>query len=90
MLGENVVRRIALDDTESLVRGQIVKDSVDPFIAPVGPDTLKNRSIVTKSNSSNHTEAPEIVEMNVNQSILEPGIKDVDLPALHTIEETTG
>merc|ERR1712080_443855 len=37
--------------------------------------------IVTKTKSPIHTEAPEFVEMSVNQEILETGIKVVDLLA---------
>merc|ERR1711868_68086 len=37
--------------------------------------------IETKSKAAIHTEAPEFVEMNVNQEILETGIKVVDLLA---------
>ena len=36
-LGESTVRTIARDDTEALVRGQIVLDSGAPVKVPVGP-----------------------------------------------------
>ncbi|KRY18679.1 ATP synthase subunit beta, mitochondrial [Trichinella patagoniensis] len=39
-LGENVVRTIAMDGTEGLVRGQEVVDSGSPIKIPVGPGTL--------------------------------------------------
>src|SRR5579872_4187316 len=39
-LGENVVRTIAMDTTEGLVRGQPVIDTGGPIIVPVGPATL--------------------------------------------------
>ena len=39
-LGENVVRTIAMDSTEGLVRGQPVVDTKKPITVPVGPVTL--------------------------------------------------
>merc|ERR1712033_52318 len=92
-LGENVVRTIAMDGTEGLVRGQNVIDMGDPISVPVGPETLgrimnvigeaidERGPIETKTKSPIHTEAPEFVEMSVNQEILETGIKVVDMLA---------
>ena len=39
-LGENVVRTIAMDGTEGLVRGQPCADTGGPITIPVGPATL--------------------------------------------------
>lgn len=39
-LGGNNVRTIALDSTEGLIRGQGVKDTGNPIMVPVGPETL--------------------------------------------------
>jgi len=39
-LGENVVRTIAMDGTEGLVRGNEVVDSGDSIKIPVGPECL--------------------------------------------------
>src|SRR5215813_8630558 len=39
-LGENVVRTIAMDTTDGLVRGTQVVDSGGPITMPVGPETL--------------------------------------------------
>ena len=39
-LGENMVRTIAMDATEGLVRGQEVTDNGSPIQVPVGPGTL--------------------------------------------------
>merc|ERR1712002_911650 len=92
-LGENVVRTIAMDGTEGLVRGQAVVDTNAPISIPVGEETLgrimnvigkpidERGPIETKSVSPIHTEAPEFVEMSVQQEILETGIKVVDLLA---------
>jgi len=92
-LGENVVRTIAMDGTEGLVRGQAVHDTDAPISIPVGEQTLgrimnvigepidERGPIETKSKAPIHTEAPEFVEMSVNQEILETGIKVVDMLA---------
>ena len=39
-LGESVVRTIAMDSTDGLVRGQKVADKGEPISMPVGPETL--------------------------------------------------
>merc|ERR1711976_165579 len=39
-LGENTVRTIAMDGTEGLIRGQVVNDTGNPIMIPVGPETL--------------------------------------------------
>ncbi|XP_013407027.1 ATP synthase subunit beta, mitochondrial [Lingula anatina] len=92
-LGENTVRTIAMDGTEGLVRGQEVVDTGNPISIPVGPQTLgrimnvigepidERGPIGSKKFAPIHAEAPEFVEMSVNQEILETGIKVVDLLA---------
>merc|ERR1712180_211581 len=92
-LGENVVRAIAMDGTEGLVRGQKVVDTGGPISIPVGPETLgrimnvigepidERGPIETETKAAIHTEAPEFVEMSVTQEILATGIKVVDLLA---------
>ena len=39
-LGESTVRTVAMDASEGLVRGQIVKDTGSPIMVPVGEATL--------------------------------------------------
>ncbi len=39
-LGEHVVRAVAMDTTDGLVRGQEVTDTGAPITVPVGPETL--------------------------------------------------
>src|ERR1700719_2906149 len=39
-LGENIVRTVAMDTTDGLVRGAEVADSGGPIMMPVGPETL--------------------------------------------------
>uniref|UniRef100_A0A914LP20 ATP synthase subunit beta n=1 Tax=Meloidogyne incognita TaxID=6306 RepID=A0A914LP20_MELIC len=92
-LGDNVVRTIAMDGTEGLIRGQEVIDTGDPIKIPVGPETLgrimnvigepidERGPIAAKNFAPIHAEAPEFVEMNVEQEILVTGIKVVDLLA---------
>ncbi|TKR78234.1 hypothetical protein L596_019073 [Steinernema carpocapsae] len=92
-LGDNVVRTIAMDGTEGLVRGQDVVDTGDPIKIPVGPETLgrimnvigepidERGAISSKHFAPIHAEAPEFVDMSVEQEILVTGIKVVDLLA---------
>ncbi|KAF7629204.1 ATP synthase subunit beta [Meloidogyne graminicola] len=91
--GDNVVRTIAMDGTEGLIRGQEVIDTGDPIKIPVGPETLgrimnvigepidERGPIAAKNFAPIHADAPEFVEMNVEQEILVTGIKVVDLLA---------
>ena len=82
-----------MDGTEGLVRGQVVVDTGDPIKIPVGAETLgrimnvigepidERGPIGSKNFSPIHADAPEFVEMNVEQEILVTGIKVVDLLA---------
>ncbi|KAL5006545.1 hypothetical protein ScPMuIL_015351 [Solemya velum] len=92
-LGENTVRTIAMDGTEGLVRGNVCTDVGTPIRIPVGPATLgriinvigepidERGPVKTEHYAAIHAEAPEFVEMSVQQEILETGIKVVDLLA---------
>merc|ERR1711893_389070 len=92
-LGENTVRTIAMDGTEGLVRGNVVADTGNPIMIPVGPETLgriinvigepidERGPIETDKRQAIHAEAPEFQEMSVEQEILVTGIKVVDLLA---------
>merc|ERR1712001_608333 len=92
-LGENTVRTIAMDGTEGLIRGQVVNDTGNPIMIPVGPETLgriinvvgdpidERGPIKTDKRQAIHAEAPEFDEMSVEQEILVTGIKVVDLLA---------
>ncbi|UYV73640.1 ATP5B [Cordylochernes scorpioides] len=91
--GENTVRTIAMDGTEGLVRGNVVVDSQSPIKIPVGPETLgriinvigepidERGPVNTDKYAAIHAEAPEFVDMSVEQEILVTGIKVVDLLA---------
>merc|ERR1712062_614551 len=92
-LGENTVRTIAMDGTEGLIRGQVVNDTGNPIMIPIGPETLgriinvigdpidERGPIPTDKRQSIHAEAPDFDDMSVEQEILVTGIKVVDLLA---------
>ncbi|CAO2198727.1 unnamed protein product [Urochloa humidicola] len=92
-LGENMVRTIAMDGTEGLVRGQRVLNTGSPITVPVGRATLgrimnvigepidEKGDIKTNHFLPIHREAPAFVEQATEQQILVTGIKVVDLLA---------
>ncbi len=92
-LGESVVRTIAMDSTEGLVRGQPVKDTGGPIMMPVGPATLgrilnvvgrpvdERGPVVSDRYAPIHRPAPAFVEQSTQVEIFETGIKVVDLLA---------
>ena len=92
-LGESVVRTIAMDSTEGLVRGQTVTNTGAPISVPVGPETLgRIMNVIGEPvdevgpvNSTLrrgiHQEAPSYVEQSTEGQILVTGIKVVDLLA---------
>ncbi|EME85284.1 uncharacterized protein MYCFIDRAFT_213800 [Pseudocercospora fijiensis CIRAD86] len=92
-LGENVVRCIAMDGTEGLVRGQTATDSGSPIMIPVGPGTLGRIINVTgdpidergpikhEKKLPIHQEAPSFVDQSTSAEVLVTGIKVVDLLA---------
>jgi len=92
-LGDNTVRTIAMDGTEGLVRGQPVTDIGTPIKIPVGSATLgriinvigdpidERGPVNAEDFAPIHADAPPFTDMNVEQQILETGIKVVDLLA---------
>ncbi|MDL1970872.1 MAG: F0F1 ATP synthase subunit beta [Candidatus Desulfofervidaceae bacterium] len=90
-LGDNVVRCIAMDITDGLVRGMPVKDTGNPVMIPVGKEVLGRvlnvvgrpvdglGPVQAKEYYPIHKEAPELVEQEVTVQVLETGIKVVDL-----------
>lgn len=92
-LGNSVVRCIAMDSTDGLVRGMKVVDTNGPISVPVGNETLGRifnvlgDAIDGKGNLDSakhmpiHREAPKLDELSDNVEILETGIKVVDLLA---------
>ncbi|HEY5764682.1 MAG TPA: F0F1 ATP synthase subunit beta, partial [Candidatus Deferrimicrobiaceae bacterium] len=92
-LGDNVVRCVAMDSTEGLVRGMDAVDTGGPITIPVGPETLgrimnvigdpvdEMGEIVTKKRYPIHRHPPSFEDQSTNVEILETGIKVVDLLA---------
>src|SRR5712672_1656156 len=92
-LGENVVRTIAMDTTDGLVRGAEVVDTGSPIMMPVGPETLgrilnvvgepvdERGPVITNRRLPIHRPAPEFVDQSTEAEILVTGIKVVDLLA---------
>ena len=90
-LGENVVRCIAMDTTDGLVRGQEVTDTGAAISVPVGPETLgrifdvigepidDQKQVKTKKRYPIHREAPEFVDQATQTEQLVTGIKVIDL-----------
>jgi ATP synthase F1 beta subunit len=92
-LGEGLVRCIALDATDGLVRGQPVSDLGGPISIPVGTGTLGRimnvvgdpidgrGEIQHKVKWPIHREPPAFTEQNVTSDLLVTGVKVVDLLA---------
>ena len=92
-LGENMVRTIAMDGTDGLVRGQEVTDTGSQIRMPVGPETLgrimnvigepidERGPIGASDTMPIHAEAPLFVDQSTESSILITGIKVIDLLA---------
>merc|ERR1712178_73611 len=90
-LGENTVRTIAMDATEGLTRGQEVKDMDAPIAVPVGPEMLgrivnvlgepidEQGPLGNKSTLPLHADPPSFTDQETKASLLETGIKVVDL-----------
>jgi F-type H+-transporting ATPase subunit beta len=92
-LGENIVRAIAMDTTDGIVRGTKVKDTGKPITVPVGRkvlgrimnvigDPIDNRGEVSvKKHLPIHREAPALKDQSTTSEILVTGIKVIDLLA---------
>ena len=90
-LGNNVVRTIAMDATEGLVRGMPVTDTGKEIQVPVGIGALgriinvvgrpvdEMGPIKSDKLMSIHRSAPPFVDQNTKVEVLETGIKVVDL-----------
>jgi F-type H+-transporting ATPase subunit beta len=92
-LGEGMVRAIAMDSTDGLVRGMAVKNTGAPITVPVGEACLgrilnvvgepvdEAGPVVTDHYSPIHKPAPLYVDQNPNVEVFETGIKVIDLLA---------
>jgi F-type H+-transporting ATPase subunit beta len=90
-LGDNVVRCIAMDITDGLVRGMTAKDAGGPITVPVGKECLGRilnvvgrpvdglGPVVAETNMPIHREAPTFLEQDTSVHVLETGVKVIDL-----------
>ena len=90
-LGDNVVRCIAMDITDGLVRGMAAKDTGAPIMVPVGKECLGRilnvvgrpvdglGPIDAKNMMPIHRDAPTFLEQNTSVHVLETGVKVIDL-----------
>jgi F-type H+-transporting ATPase subunit beta len=92
-LGENTVRCIAMDTTEGLARGIMVKNTGGPIQVPVGKQTLgrilnvvgqpvdERGPVKATQYCPIHREPPGFVDQDVRTQTFETGIKVIDLLA---------
>lgn len=92
-IGDSSVRCIAMDSTDGLVRGTLVRDTGKPIQVPVGKGTLgrimnvigepvdEMGKIKSEEFSSIYKDAPRFEDQSTERSILVTGIKVVDLLA---------
>lgn len=92
-LGDNVVRCVAMDSTEGLVRGTAVRDTNAPICTPVGAGTLGRiidvigrpvdelGPIKCDEQWPIHRSAPKFEDQATKKELFETGIKVIDLLA---------
>ncbi|MDN6626779.1 MAG: F0F1 ATP synthase subunit beta, partial [Pisciglobus halotolerans] len=93
-LGNGVVRCIAMESTDGLQRNMLVRQTGSSITVPVGEDTLGRMFNVLGNTIDNnepfgedaernpiHRQAPSYEELSSTRSILETGIKVIDLLA---------
>ena len=90
-LGDNVVRCIAMDVTDGLVRGMPVRNTGNPIMMPVGDPGLGRvlnvvgrpvdglGPVVTEEYYPIHRPAPSFEEQDTSVNVLETGVKVIDL-----------
>jgi F-type H+-transporting ATPase subunit beta len=90
-LGENIVRSVAMDSTDGLVRGMEAVDTGEGISVPVGPEILgrlinvvgnpidEMGEIKTSKRYPIHRSTPTYEELSTSSEILETGIKVIDL-----------
>ncbi len=90
-LGDNIVRTIAMDVTDGLVRGMPVKDTGKPIMMPVGEAGLGRvlnvvgrpvdglGPVSQEKMLPIHREAPKFTEQDTTVRVLETGVKVIDL-----------
>jgi F-type H+-transporting ATPase subunit beta len=92
-LGESMVRTIAMDTTDGLVRGMPVRDTGAPIAMPVGPECLGRilnvigepidsaGPVNAKRFAPIHRPPPSFQEQSTKVEVFETGIKVIDLLA---------
>src|SRR6478736_6662524 len=92
-LGEHMVRCVAMDSTDGLIRGQPVKNTNAPITMPVGPEVLgrilnvigepvdEAGPVKTAKRAPIHRLAPKFTDQAVTVEMFETGIKVIDLLA---------
>ena len=92
-LGERMLRTVAMDTTDGLVRGMAVKNTGGPIMMPVGRETLgrilnvigepvdEKGPINAKKFMPIHRPAPKFIDQSVKVEMFETGIKVIDLLA---------
>jgi len=101
-LGESIVRTVAMDSTDGLIRGHKVKDLGEPISVPVGKEVLGRlfdvlgntidgkEKITTSKKYSIHRPAPKHEDLTTEAEILVTGIKVIDLMEPYTKGGKTG
>jgi len=101
-LGDAVVRTVAMDSTDGLVRGHSVSDTGAPISVPVGPNTLgrlfdvlgntidQKGGCETDKQYPIHRPAPKHEDLATSTEVLVTGIKVVDLMEPYTKGGKTG
>ncbi len=92
-LGEHMVRCVAMDNTDGLIRGQLVKNTNNAITVPVGPEVLgrimnvvgepvdQAGEIKSTKRMGIHRSAPKFTDQSVAVEMFETGIKVIDLLA---------
>jgi F-type H+-transporting ATPase subunit beta len=90
-LGDNVVRTIAMDLTDGLMRGMHAKDTGNPIMMPVGAKVLGRvinvvgrpvdglGAVGSDKSMPIHRSAPTFMEQDTSVKVLETGVKVIDL-----------
>jgi F-type H+-transporting ATPase subunit beta len=91
LLGDNIVRAVAMSSTDGLVRGMPVINTGAPISVPVGEVTLgrifnvlgepvdEKGPVSREVTLPIHRPAPKFTDLEIKPSILETGIKVIDL-----------
>lgn len=101
-LGEDMVRTVAMDSTDGLVRGMEVIDSQSPIMVPVGEEVLGRLinvigqtidgkgEIKTGKSYPIHRSSPKLEDLSTDRVMFETGIKVIDLMEPYTKGGKTG